>query len=264
MWTSSSACSSGCIHRKISPARAPALRSSSGSSAGMADAYGRKGRWGKAQRCFSHCRCGNPVMSDTWGTLTVSGQAGNGDRGYDDPALAGADAPPEVPSSDLTAAAGQSGADAWADTPDPQLTRRFRQYAMWCGVLVIAIGCLALLGWLTGTTVITSISLHWATMKANTAIGLIAAGSSLCLNISNTGDRTLPRLMSRFCAVFVIVLATATLLEYVLNVDLGIDQMLVAEPRGTVRTAHPGRMAPLTVLDFELCGLALLTMTSER
>ena len=70
--------------------------------------------------------------------------------------------------------------------------------------------------------------------------------------------------MSRLCAVFVIVLASATLIEYLSGVDLGIDQLLVVEPPGAVGTLHPGRMAPLTMLSFEIFGISLLTMASAR
>ena len=91
-------------------------------------------------------------------------------------------------------------------------------------------------------------------MKANTALGLIAAGSALCLNGVHRGQWGWARPVSRLCAVFIIALASATLVEYVLGVDLGIDQILVVEPAGAVGTIHPGRMAPLTVLSFEFLG----------
>jgi signal transduction histidine kinase len=203
-------------------------------------------------------------MSDTWGTLNVPVQAGDAARGYDDPTIAGGDAPPDVPSLDLPAAGGLLEAESTATMTDPHLTRRYCQLAAWCGGLVIAIACSAVVGWLTGSTVFASMSLEWSTMKVNTAIGLIAAGCSLCLNVSHTGDRALTLQMSRLCAVFIIVLAGATLIEYVLNIDLGIDRILVDDQPGTVGTVHPGRMAPLTAMSFEVCGLALLTMTSER
>src|ERR1700759_2887337 len=193
MSPSCSACSSGCIHRKISPAPAPDSRSSSGSSADTAGACGRRGGWARVRRSTSRCRRGNPIMSDTWGTLNVPGQSSDSVRGYDGPAIASVDAWPEVPSLDLSTADSLSEAEASATMIDPHLTRRYWHCATWCGGLVIAIGCLALVGWLTGTTVFASISLEWTTMKANTAIGLIAAFWSLCLNVNHAGDRALPR-----------------------------------------------------------------------
>ena len=101
-------------------------------------------------------------------------------------------------------------------------------------------------------------------MKANTALGLIAAGGALGLHGVHRGEWWWARLMSRLCAVFVMVLAGATLVEYVSGGDLGIDEMLVDAPAGAVGTIHPGRMAPLAMVTFELYGISLLAAGSVR
>jgi signal transduction histidine kinase len=203
-------------------------------------------------------------MSDTWGTLNVSAQAGDPAQGRTSPVIAGAGAPPDAPSLDPSAADRLFQAEASATMTDPRLIHRYQLCAIWCGCLAMAIGCLALAGWLTGSTAFASIDLAWVTMKVNTAISLIAAGCALCLNVGHTGDRAMAVQMSRLCTAVVMALASATLVEYLFYIDLGIDQMLLAEPLGAVGTVHPGRMAPLAAILFQVCGLALLTMTSEQ
>ncbi len=55
-----------------------------------------------------------------------------------------------------------------------------------------------------------------------------------------------------------------TLSEYVLDLDLGLDQLLFKESSGAVRTSHLGRMSPVTALNFVLVGCALLLLETNR
>ena len=57
---------------------------------------------------------------------------------------------------------------------------------------------------------------------------------------------------------FVAMAGMLTLSEYVLDLDLGLDQLLFKESSGAVRTSHLGRMSPVTALNFNLVGCALL------
>ena len=68
-----------------------------------------------------------------------------------------------------------------------------------------------------------------------------------------------PRLAAA-CGTIVAAIGLLTLIEYIFGVDLGIDQFLMKHYI-TVKTSHPGRMAPNTALCFSLTALALLTMS---
>ncbi len=196
-------------------------------------------------------------MPDTWGTLAAAAKADGAVHGLAELANTAVDIPaafPEVGSS----AAGSAVA------ADPELVRCYQQYATWCGYLVIAIGCIALIGWFTGIRVLTSLNPSWVAMKSNTALGFLAAGSSLCLNSAHLGERRWARQVSCLCALFVIVLAGGTLVEHVSGRDLGIDQLLVTEPPGAISTIHPGRMASLAMVSFVIFGISLLTMPWAR
>ena len=128
-------------------------------------------------------------MSDTWGTLDGPAQAGDAAEKRAEPATSGLDALPAIPPFDISAAGSPLAAETVATVTDPQLARRHRQCATWCGYLAIAIGCLALVGWLMGSTILASIRAEWVSMKVNTAIGVIASGCALCLNVGHPGDR---------------------------------------------------------------------------
>lgn len=63
------------------------------------------------------------------------------------------------------------------------------------------------------------------------------------------------------CGVLVLFIGALTLAEYIFGIEPGIDQLLM-EHYITVKTSHPGRMAPNTAMCFSLTGAALLVLGS--
>src|SRR4051812_8297577 len=96
-------------------------------------------------------------------------------------------------------------------------------------------------------------------MKPNTAVGLVLAGGALTAVRHAAGRPALGR-VSKAAAAVLVALGLATILEYALGRDLGIDQVLWQEPAGVVGTAIPGRMAANTAVAFVLVGVALLLL----
>ena len=202
-------------------------------------------------------------MSDAWGALSASERGDRAVHRFAAPAIAATVAPPASRMGD-SAAESSLEAETCAAAAEALLTRRYRQCTTWCGYLVMAIGFAALIGWITGVRVLTSLSPDWITMKANTSLGLIAAGSALHANIIHHERHRWVRPMSRLCAVFVIVLAGATITEQISGHDFGIDQLVVIEPFGAVGTVHPGRMGLMTMMTFAIFGISLLTKPSRN
>ena len=62
------------------------------------------------------------------------------------------------------------------------------------------------------------------------------------------------------CAAAIVLFAGATLVQYLADVDLGIDQFLVA---GAPGSETPGRMAPNTAVTFVLGGFAMLFLAAS-
>jgi PAS domain S-box-containing protein len=123
------------------------------------------------------------------------------------------------------------------------------------GALVVSIGCLVLIGWILDITVLKSVLPSLVTMKANTALGFVLAGTSLFLLAKRTSRKQY--LISRLCSFIVFTIGLSTLSEYLCGWDLGIDQLLFTEAPQAVATSHPGRMSPLTAFSFVLVGIAL-------
>ena len=125
------------------------------------------------------------------------------------------------------------------------------------------VGFLVLVGWISDIPSLKSVLPSLTTMKANTALAFILAGVSLwVLQKEQTSQRT--RRIGQACAAFVALAGMLTLSEYVLDLDLGLDQLLFKESSGAVRTSHLGRMSPVTALNFGLVGCALLLLETNR
>ncbi|PYX85246.1 MAG: hypothetical protein DMG68_18365, partial [Acidobacteria bacterium] len=98
-------------------------------------------------------------------------------------------------------------------------------------------------------------------MKANTAIGFLCAGLAL-LFLTHLKNRGIARIGAAVAAALVFTVGLFTLLEYGFHRDLGIDQLLFAD---LVQPTYPGRMAPITAVNFCLAGLSLLVLSiSEK
>ncbi|MBW4438657.1 MAG: PAS domain S-box protein [Pleurocapsa minor GSE-CHR-MK-17-07R] len=137
---------------------------------------------------------------------------------------------------------------------DQKLIARLLFLSKLAGALVIAIGALALAGWIFGIDVLASLQPGLVTMKINTALCFILAGTGLiCL-------RTRPR-VTQVTAAIVLVIAGLVGAQFVFNVNLGIDELFA---RDTTIGIAPGRMSPITVVCFILISAAMLVMTLTR
>jgi signal transduction histidine kinase len=112
-----------------------------------------------------------------------------------------------------------------------------------CGLLAILLGSVVLLGWAAHSPLLIQVAPDLAPMQRNTAASFVVIGLAL-LGIVWSKPR-LTFVTSAITATF----AGATLFEYLLRTNFGIDEMLGAAYI-TTQTSHPGRMSPTTALCF--------------
>lgn len=123
-------------------------------------------------------------------------------------------------------------------------------------------GLLVLVGWSLGVGVLRSPLPGAVSMKANTALALVAGGAALWwLAVPGAGLRA--RRAGQLCAGLAALVGLLTLGEHLTGLDLGIDEALFREEAGAVGTSAPGRMAPLTALGLLLGGSALLMLDAR-
>lgn len=135
------------------------------------------------------------------------------------------------------------------------LAARFRSAARMLGLSVAAVGLLVLIGWAFAIPVLTSVMPGLATMKPNTALGFILAGSSLALAGRGGSQRRRGSQIALACLAG--LLGLLTFAEYLFTVDLGIDNRLFPLPDTPDSGPPVARMAPATAVAFTLSGIAL-------
>lgn len=114
-------------------------------------------------------------------------------------------------------------------------------------------------GWILGQDSLKNLIPGTVDMKALTTIGLLFAALAVFVALlRRTAHRTW--LIWAFAAV-PLLLGAAVLSEYLLGLNLGIDELLFRDVRGReLGIAHPGRFAPTTAGSLVLLGAALFVL----
>jgi|GEM_PF-6415036 len=160
---------------------------------------------------------------------------------------------PDVPSA---------GAFQGMDNPGPlpPWSERFRQTSKFAAWAVILIGAFILISWSFDLSLLKNLLPDLNGMKANSALGFVLSGISLL--ILGEERRTVVRTrIAKALAWGTVLIALATMSQYLFQSDFGIDQLLFKESAPTPYI--PGRMAANTALGFFLTGLSLLLLDAE-
>lgn len=97
-----------------------------------------------------------------------------------------------------------------------------------------------------------------STMQANTALGLLLGSIAVyLLRRKQQGNRLWRRRVGHFTAAIVFLIGLLTLSQYLLGINLGIDDLLVSASSNE-STMYPGRMSPNSAICFILLGAGLL------
>ncbi len=122
--------------------------------------------------------------------------------------------------------------------------------AVCAGIFSVALGLTVLVGWYTGNKTLIQVIPVFVPMQYNTALGFVLCGFGILLELFKNRYSTI------IIGILVIVLGGLTLLEYIFVLNFGIDELFIKHTI-TVKTSHPGRMAPNTATCFTLIGLYL-------
>jgi PAS domain S-box-containing protein len=141
--------------------------------------------------------------------------------------------------------------------PTSSLVQSLRLYARVAAELVAILGAAVLVGWALDLELLKAAIPGHVTMTANAALAFLLAGSSARLLCSERTGHQL-RFAAKAVGVLVAVIGLATLAEYLVGHDLGIDQLVFRDALRDVQITHPGRMGPGTAFAFLLLGIALV------
>jgi two-component system sensor histidine kinase/response regulator len=139
------------------------------------------------------------------------------------------------------------------DTPRTPAGPR-RSIVRWMALAAGAIATTVLLAYALDLTLLKRVLPGAVDMKANTAVALLSAALSLLLRTVH--PTRLARTSARVFSVLVGVIGAITLLEYLLNIPSGIDELLFRDAGG-LYAAVRGRMSPFSAVAFLALGIVL-------
>jgi diguanylate cyclase (GGDEF)-like protein len=147
-------------------------------------------------------------------------------------------------------------------TPGDVCRRFLDGFAFAGAVSVVCVGITVVFGWILHISILKSFVPYLMPMKINTACGFIFAGTSLGL-LHGWASRSWALRLARVLAAMTVVLGGLCFAEYVLDLDLGIDQLLLADDMQARVKPHPGLMSPIAALSFFFFGLSLLSFKAK-
>ncbi len=121
------------------------------------------------------------------------------------------------------------------------------------------IGALGFAGWVFDIDALKRLHPAWVTMKANTALCLLLAGTAVALR-RDENEGVVARCAAHGCAIVITTIGLLTFGECLGWWDAHIDQMFFAESVAEAGRSFPGRMGPASALNFILLGLAVLLL----
>jgi len=128
-------------------------------------------------------------------------------------------------------------------------------------LLVFLIAVSVLTGWIVHLPRVTN-WFGFTPLKPNTALGLALAAAAL--GLLNREKKRASTAVGRVIAALVLALGALTLVEYLLQSDLGVDNWLIAVSPPNAANPFPSRMSPITAFCFLCVGLGLLLLDSGK
>jgi signal transduction histidine kinase/CheY-like chemotaxis protein len=150
------------------------------------------------------------------------------------------------------------------DDSIPGLVRFLRSFSRVASILAVLVGCMVLVGWTLDVGVLQHVLPGLVAMNPITAAAFILAGVSAWL-LQEERVRPRVRRIARACALVVALLGSLKLLQMLVGLEFGVDQLLFAKKleAEAASTGFPNRMAPNTALNFLLLGGALFFLDSR-
>jgi diguanylate cyclase (GGDEF)-like protein len=132
-----------------------------------------------------------------------------------------------------------------------------RRIAAGLGLAAAMLGAIGLASWVLDLAPLRALLDKYATIGANTGLGLLAGGLALFAFAALPRENRIGLVLRRGGALLASLIGLLTLIEHFARIDLGIDQLLAADPR-TTADLFPGRMPQAVAMGFVLYGLATL------
>jgi PAS domain S-box-containing protein len=139
--------------------------------------------------------------------------------------------------------------------------------AGWAGLVTCAAAGAALAGWVFDVELLKSVAPGRPAIRPLSAVALLLVGLAITLRARTADDdarREIGVTITRAIGFAVVAIATATILEYLAGVDLGIDTWMFRDKLSRSSPVYSGRMAHAAAVALLYLGAAILFDTFER
>lgn len=129
-------------------------------------------------------------------------------------------------------------------------------------LVVLSISLIAMIGWYTGDEYLKTLSLGSVSMKINTLFSFVFISFSLIVLLYYNNVKPLNWVLNIMIYITLII-SVLTILEYIFDINLFIDELIVKESPEAAHTSSPGRMSIYTAGGFIFCAIAILLYKKE-
>jgi signal transduction histidine kinase len=136
-----------------------------------------------------------------------------------------------------------------------------KRFAQFCTILVVLSCLLRTAGWALNIEVLRNPFPNLATGTINSSLSFLLIAIVLYLIHFH---RNRPNWLVWVASIVVGIVGTATLFEYLAHVDLGIDQLIFHDMRGSLGTTNPGRMSLNSAICFVVVACSTVCITSSK
>ncbi len=142
----------------------------------------------------------------------------------------------------------------------------YRKISFVSSAIALIIGAVVILGWVTHTPILTSLSSVWVAMKVNTALGFVLAGTAILflLGCDKSSESSIYRWPAKICAITLLLVGGLTVIEYMFSLNLGIDELFLKQEEANLGVAIQGRMSPFTAVMQVNFAIALLLLSNTE
>lgn len=135
--------------------------------------------------------------------------------------------------------------------------KKKRKIAKGLSLAVIIAGIMVIVGWVFDISILKSISPAWISMKFDTAIGFVLSGITLYFIVrAIEGDFDLAQVVLSIISLLIILLMGILFFSNLLGIRMGLEDLLIKETPGGIKTVTPGQPSLPTTINFILIGVA--------
>ncbi len=139
----------------------------------------------------------------------------------------------------------------------------FKRFSLYTSLIVAIAGATVLVGWHFDIVFLKRILPNMASMKVNGAIGFVLLSVSVLLISDLHKRKRLYTWIGNFFATLAILIGALTIVQYVFDINIGIDNLFYQDTPRPGRLNAPGRLSHVSAIYILATGFAILLVNSR-